>query len=708
MSQLIALMLLAMLALVEPGAYAEKPKDALALKQHPHKTQKISVKKGDTVFTIGGKITSETYYDKNIYLLNNNLPDENFYFKTGLALNFDFIYGQEKFDHKALEAFINLRFSTAWGVAQSYADRDNLTSGRAMIKIADALTGQHAHYSGRNLAWINEAWLQTSFNSIFGLHNNNTLHFIKLGWFPFDLGRGIVLGSWYGKNQGLIGLYNYDKEDKYVPGINITGQIVKDILSYDLYYGKMEERSKALSNNIAPTRRYLLAFNGKIPWRGVHKDNDIYAARLKWNTFKNESYGTLNVEPYIVYNRALDSRLEEYADNNLKFGSYGVGAEYCWKNFEFGTEVATNFGQQKVFAYDRNRVNLKANSSTGAVTEYYDHVVTQNPDAPIEDGPYAGQYYRTAGSNYSKPPQALKIKANDTIIKNAQDAHFYKNGTQLPTTSDSDPKLWNDGISQETERAAKTNPALAELVYETPLSANRFRPAYTNKLRGWMFVADAAYNLPEYNLKFALAYNYASGDNAPYENEKNETYKGFIGLNENYCGKRVPSVLILDERYTMIPSAVTRNSDELQSNPAFTDMHVFGGGVTWTPHVGGKKVTVNPNSLFFWKDSSSKKVIIVDNSPDGWEASKTQNARSFMGTEINLITNCEVLKNLKLYGKFATFIPGAFFKDVAGVPLDLDLFSTIKGLDEVVYSAKDFRLGHDTCYHVNIGLEYKF
>lgn len=645
-----------------------------ALATKPEQKPNIYFKNGNGEFVIGGDAKIENYFLKNAFMLNDKLPDENCYFKHTLDLNFDYVFGMEKFNHKAVEAYLNLRHSAAWGRAQSYADRNSATSDATSVQIADASTGTHTHYSGRSLPWISEAWLQASFNAMLGLKQEN-VHSIKLGWFPFDLGRGIALGRWYGKNSEVFGLYTYDKDDKWLPGINISGQLIKDKLAYDLYFAKMEENSKSLSDNIDLVRVNWLNQSG-IPWRGVHKDNDIYAARLKWKAFTNDTYGTLNVEPYIMYNNGLDQWIESDPDEKFQFGAYGLGAEYAWKNLEFGAEVAANYGDEKIVAFDRNKVILKADSATGAVTEYYDHIVTQDPAAC------------RAAPNYASPNKA---KISDVSSANLTASKALGNGMQIGGIN-----LWNDGVNTATPAA---------IAYNTPTVANRFRPAYTNKLHGWMFVTDAAYKLPDYSLKFAVAYNYASGDANPHENEVNKTYKGFVGINEGYFGKRVPSVFLLDERFLKIPTALTRNSDELIADVSFTDMHVLGAGATWTPTVGGKKVSVNPNLLFFWKDSVSKKVI-VGTGVNGWSTA-TENASKYMGSELNLVAECEMLKDLKVFGRFASFIPGSYFTDIAGVPLDDDFFAKAYKVN-ANYNAKDFRLGHDTAYYANVGLSYKF
>ena len=66
-----------------------------------------------------------------------------------------------------------------------------------------------------------------------------------------------------------------------------------------------------------------------------------------------------------------------------------------------------------------------------------------------------------------------------------------------------------------------------------------------------------------------------------------------------------------------------------------------------------------------------------------------------------------VLKDLTLFGKFAAFFPGGYFEDIKGIPLDDDYFRSL-GLPVEHYDPREYRLGADTAYHMNIGVEFKF
>ena len=622
--------------------------------------ERITIKNGDYVLTMGGKMKIEHFIDKNATMFNRQLPDTLEYFKHCVDFNMDYAYGKEKFGYNAAEAFIELRHKGVWGKAMSASDRDSGGPGAPSIVVLDnASLGGHAHDTGRTLIWMKEAWLQISPNAILNSTSADYLHFFKIGWVPFELGRGIALGGVYGAGKELLGLYSYG-EDKASPGILLHGQIIKDKLSYDLYYSKFEERGRSLAGNIMPVRRHDL--DAKAPYsRGDNKDNELFAARLQGVAFNNECCGKLTLEPYVFYNVANDQYEDINPDTDTKLGSFGLNLEHAYKNFEWGGEVACNFGEEKLHAIDKNTVTYKKDHADGTVKGYYTFISTS------EDGGTPA-VYTTASRAFAATPYQLGVNDNTTVT----DGYYNYNRREY-----------------------------------------RFRPAYTNKLRGWMGVVDGAYTFKEQNVKVALAYGYASGDVNPHESETDKTYRGFIGLDEWYSGKRVPSIFLLDQRLAVRPLSLTPDSAkypdkivDIENDISFTDIHTLGTGATWTPTAGGKKFTLNPNILLFWRDSSSKKVGSLD--ARGNVQPSTDDASKFMGTEINTVAKCELLKDLSMYGNFAVFIPGQYYEDVAGIPLSGDFYSKLDEAVQGYFNPRAFRLSHNTAYHANVGLEYKF
>jgi len=642
---------------------------------------KITFQAGDYTLTIDGRLKAESYYDDNAYLLNDHIPDETSYFKETLDLNFDFEYGKKKYGYNAMEAYIDMRHKSVWGYALKYADRDAGASTPIFVKMSESTFGQHSHATGRSLLWLREAWMKIGLNALVG-NGGDKVQYLTLGWFPFQLGRGIALGDSYGSNQGFLGLYNYPGDDKTAPGILLSGEVVKDTLWYDVYYSRFEERGKSLNEIINPVKAQYIGRKSS-PWRGVAKDDDLIAGRLKWKPVDNSKYGKLELEPYAMCDFASDQYIEINPDSKTTLGAAGLGLEHTWKDFEWGGEVAFNFGQEKLVSIDRNTATIKRDpdsANNSSLREVYSNISVINPGT--------GDVVR-ANAGLSEVDPSTNISVKNYALKE-YDVNTNHNGGMIDTST----------IFKNTGNPNQIS------------TKDRFRQGYTNDLRGWMGVIDAAYNWRKYNLKFAAAYNYASGDTDPHREQKSKTYKGFIGLHEFYIGKRVPSLFILDQRLLKCPLALPNPANlpngeviDIESDMSFTDIQFVGLGVTWSPMVGKSTVNINPNALVYWNACDSHKIIInadksVSISPDL--------ASKFFGTEFNLAIRSEIIKDLTAYGVFAMFIPGTYFKDVTGIPLDDDYFSRLAEEVQAGYDPKDFRLGHDLAYHMNIGFEYKF
>lgn len=621
------------------------------------------VRRGDCELIFGGKAKIENYFEDNTTLLNKLDPDQNFYFKETVDLTVNVAYGKEKFGHKAVELFTDIRHKGIWGKGLTYADKDAGPIGPSNIKFNDkveAIFGTHSHTSGRTLLWFYHAWLRFSMNAAVGSKSPN-LHFFKLGWFPFDVGRGIAYGGIYGVNKEFLGLYSYP-EDKSAPGINLHGTIIQDCLDYDLYFSRFEERGKNFNDTITYEKRNIVG-RSATPWRGVGKNDDLLLARLQWHALKNNPYGDLDIEPYVFYNPASDQKIEVAPDCKAYWGSYGVMLEHSYKAFEWGAEAAFNYGKQYAFNFDRNKAIIV--NINGQLVEQFTNIV----DA--------------AG--------------NPVLVTPASRAAARQNVTQA------------DGTQINIANGAKINTDFYN-------GKKRFRPAYTDKYAGWMTVVDAAYTKKEWDMKFAVAYGYASGDTPPNTVEKDKTYNGFIGLHEWYTGKRVTSIFLLDARLIKIPVGLDPNVYESQGvvaaeDTSFSDLQHVGFGVTWTPKCAIRNLTINPNVLAYWKTKQEHKVIVMPGSrgvPTTVRLSPDK-ASTFLGTEFNFVARCQVIKDLTLFGNGAVFLPGQYFKDVTGVPVGKDVFDQVVQDDRNdVYDASQFRIASDNAYHLNIGLEYKF
>lgn len=612
----------------------------------------LTISNGDYVLTHGGAIKMEHYFQRNMAYLNRNLPDEAEFFKNTFNYTSTFAYGEKRFGHKAIEAHLDLMHKGIWGKNGTIAD-----SEPTLLKLGNSYFGDHKHQNGRPFIWLSCGWVSFSLNAIADSQSEN-VHHVKMGWFPFALGRGISLGAFYGLNRSLLGLYSY-KEEKYAPGINVTGSLIKDTLSYDLYWSRFEERNRDIGATTEVVRAHYIPAP-TFQWRGLGKDNDLLAARLNLKPINNGN-GSVELEPYIMYNTAPDQKLDTLADADVKLGTYGLNIEQKYKNFEWGAEVAANFGKSEVFAIDRNATKIYSDAN-GKLGERYTHIVQYQAGA--------------ATDNKIDRNNVTEAIVNGMTVGNAAIPQALGGGQIIS-------------------------------------SPDRFRKAYQNKFGGWMGVLDGAYNFKDQNLQLAAGGGYASGDLDPDRLEETKTYKGFIGINELYSGNRVKSILILDERSLQRPVITgfengTRKVLESASDLSFTDLVFGGASSTWTPKMLGKKWTINPNGVCFWKACNEDKPIVDDRGDVTLSA--TDKVSKFLGTEINLLTKVELLKDFNMFVNLAVFVPGQYYKDCTGWLVGDKDFSKAVFSDDggTPPDPKTYRLAADPAFHVNVGFKYTF
>jgi hypothetical protein len=630
-----------------PASVSENVAPIEAPKKHPDagKKPKLSFEAGDLKLALKGETKVENFFAKNVVMLNSAIPDEFGYWRQVFDLKGDVVWGEKEYGFPALEVFSNIRQKFMWGDAGKSVEAIRSTVGLDGTNVS---LGAHSHKLNKPVVWLREGWLQLSWNAIID-KRDGTQHSIKFGSFKFELGRGISLGSIYGSSREFLGIYTGYQNDVYAPGVLLHGDLIHNLLSYDFYYAKLEEKS----SNIRDTFNTLKANHvGRSlnPWRGVAKDNDLLAARLQWKAIDSDR-GRLDLEPYVLYNIADDRTIEIEADSKIRLATMGLAAEFIKGDFEWGAEAAFNMGRQTAVNLDRNNFNIAVDSS-GNVVRRFSHVVT------------------TANTTASAGTKVAATSANVTTVNGNT---YSKNG-----------EIIADGLFS---------------------ASDRFRDAFKIDYRGWMGVFDAAYTIKKIDLKLATAVGIASGDVDPNASPTSGNYEGFIGLQEGYAGDRVPSVFVLDSRKLKRPISLDPDSERAAGDdPSFTDMIFTGGGFSWFPlKHDAERFSVGPNVLTFWKYKKSQKF----DSSTGEPIANTE-ARKYLGTEFNIRVKYEVLKDLAFTADIATFFPGTYYSDTRGQKLRDDIVKAINIQNESGVDPSQFRIGTDRAYLFNFGLKYKF
>jgi len=607
---------------------------------------------GNFDYIFSGKFKPEMFFGKNIGLLNNDNPDDKvWYMRHTLDFNFDVLYGAKTYNRSVAELMITMRNKSVWGNRESIA---RITT--APVKILDVVTGEHNHALARHVFWMREGWLRLDLAQVMGLNFDNRQEF-TLGAFPFQLGRGISLGDAYSVNPGLLGFYTDDAIDQYAFGAKVSGDLVKNILSYDIYTAILQNKS----SNLGDVGRRILGqeFGKRLkPQRGFGKVDYLVAGRLRWNIFDHKRYGKLNLESYGLFYNDPEQKIEFLGDASSRLGTIGAALAYTQDKVEFGFECAINVGNQKVKGWDRNTIQFSVDADTGFVKEINSHVVDED------------------GNNITYNPSSSMGKEIQTAINNAPQSES-QNGQEFSVV---------DGMP---------------LINKT----DRFRNPYTNLFQGWMFVADLATWIYKKDLKLAFELGVASGDDNPNTQTKDGDFTGFIPIQSIYSGKSVRSDFVLGGRLKRLvdaPQFEERPRRFVQQLSGFTNIIYCGSGLNWEPKGWSKKFAINPNILAFWQEKPTRKFDAFT------KKFLDERASTYLGLELNTFANCYILENLNLYFVGALVFPGSHFTDIRGIPLNSEQDKALDRLDPTGVTDRIPNLGDDTAFTFNIGLEFKF
>ena len=584
-------------------------------------------------------------------LNNNNDTDRIWFSRHSLDLTTDILYGASSYEKPIAELLFTVRNRGVWGNPNNIA-RTTFTR----LKILNTVGFDHRHSIPRHIFWMREVWLQFNLSNALDLTIGND-HTFTIGAFPFELGRGIALGSAYAVGPELLGFYSDVAIDQYAFGAKLSGEAIKNNLYYDLYGAILQNKSSDLSETAEKIRGQEF---GRLatPQRGFGVINFLIAGRLIWEVFNNDKLGLLKLEPYALYNHDPEQQVEFRADAQSKLGTIGMAGEYHGDQVEFGFDWAFNLGQQRVKGFDRNQVRLE--NRAGAVVEVNSHVL----DGQGQD---AKKVLFDPGSDAQK------------IIDGS-----FRNETQN-----------NQEIGQ-VDTAKLFN------------ADNRFRNPFTNKFEGWMFVADAAYWAYKKDLQLAVSAGIASGDENPNLETKDGVFSGFLSLQELYYGKRVQSAFLLGSAGKLrIPlSAPTTNqapSRFARVVSRFTNLVFAGVAAHWIPHDWKRKLEVNPNILAYWQEKPTNKFDAET------KTRLEERASTFLGVEANVFIDYYLLDNLKVFLISSVFFAGQHFTDVKGQPLNEDQDKALDRLDRTGFSRDRIpNLGDDTAYTFNLGLEFRF
>lgn len=607
----------------------------------------------DNEFTMGLKTRIEVFYGKNCTMFSGSPLDQILWSQGIWDLKTSAKIGD------SLTSYITIRNKYLWGSPDTIANTSTNT-----LKLADAKIGEHSHFLSKQLFWLREGWVNINLNHTIGVDTDGIQQF-KTGLFPYELGRGIALGSAYAYSPGLLGFYADAVIDQNAPGFLLYGELIKERLLYDMYLGILHNDS----DNFGRVNEKIYLQQKDPIWngaRGFGVIDFVFATRLIWYPLKKScgDCATLSFEPYFMYNRDPELLIEFPSDASSNLITLGLAGEYEADKLEFGFEFALNRGHQSVKGWDSNQIEISTDPTTGELIELYSKVVTSNP----KTDPLA--------------QLALVNSTNKAIVKKSL------NSAELNGQAINNSSLYN--------------------------SLDRFTPPYLNHYAGFMLVADFSYIFkPE--LKLSGTIGWATGDENPnkdlnYFNESSidGNYNGFIGLQEAYSGKRVISLFVIGANTVIRPTSAPL-TDSLQSTtfgsdaPGFTNLVYCGTALDFKTDFCTKPVDWNLGLLSYWQDSPTHKFNLAT------QRASPELASKHLGSEVNCTITINSTKNLKGFLIGGLFFPGQHYKDITGMPLgpnDLEILETLNADGVTIGSAP--LLNSKTAGVINFGLEYEF
>jgi hypothetical protein len=633
--------------LVQPDTRDFLHKDIKQIVEEDESIKKLPFlfERANNQFLFGCSLRPSIFYGKNLHLLNScNKEDRIFYVNHFLDLFAEYHYGIASNGYSIFQFKVDIRNEGIWGDFNSI-----LSTGQTRLKRLDIDGLTHSHFIPRFIFWVREMWLEFSLNDIFGWCPDNLQTFI-LGAFPYALGRGISLGSAFAVNPEPEGFFTKALINQFAFGAKFSGEIMKDELFYDLYWGLLNNKAGTFTetNEFIRTHEYG---HRLFPKRGSGIVNYVIAARLNWNPVYQEDH-KIHIEPYFLFNDNRELFIEFLGDGRAILFTPGISFEFEWGNFEGGFETAFNRGHAYVRGVDRN--SIVEQNRNGVET-----VVNSNV---VQDG-----------------ASALVTPANQAVV-NSSPQTVFANGNVIGTTS------------------------LGTLSN----NATRFRDPFTVSFKGAMFVCDFGYYFKKPNFKVAAGFGYATGDNAPdLEIKPGQSFinfHGFISLQDEYTGGRLRSAFLLVNAGG-IPRSFSDALDEegnLDLLPVavdfFTNILFTGANLTINIPCSRHNWVINPNVISFWQTHSGSITT-----PRG-----VVTPSKHLGLELNLITDATILPDIHFFSILALFLPGKHYRDITDVQLSFREQLEI-GLesDEIDASLSEI-IKSDKAWYIQCGLNCKF
>lgn len=669
----------------------------------------------DIMLFVGGKLKDEFFLFNRCFTLRDDYGDQNDFIRHKLQLDSTIVQGVRKYGKPASQAAVRLTNYMLWQDAGNYTP---LYIEKLELPGADnaVLANDIQVKSVLPLLFVEEAWFKLNVGT-FAKPCKGQDTFLKIGYFPYQVGRGVSMGL-HGDLAvdylGWGGEGGYSRFPAAPPGI-LWHQEINKKLSIDAYFNLWRETNASIRDTQKTTKKQWM--DGSQPQRGGGNDTWSFALRADY-LMEDEDAGSALLQPYGVYTRAPEQMIEVLGD--AKSDLFTVGTMVDWKknNLTINIEAAIQFGHQDVLPLDRNTYTFGV-GATGALGRGFSHIQQVDaiggvvPPAPDPLPNVAEQSFQAAGE--------IDIAAVDNP--------FDPNDNLSKIVLAPENRVANVvGPTNPLTRAGAPLQVLAglnNLIFNSNIFGNsRFRKGYRLENRGVMFMADAIYDFEDKPVSVAGAIGYISGDNYPYNDETSRIFRGFIPQRSRYRGYGVKSWLMFERQIIPRPINISYRTLSAYNNlKDLSNLQFFGIGATWFPFKKRSRGHVGADVMVLGEVASLNKWDVHGKHPDpaierqlerlrntpaggqptlfsGWESA--ENASRYLGLEIDFRAHYNVLENCDLVANLSFFIPGTLYSDLKGQPNILT-----QRIDKDGFLRYD-SLGDKTALGFMIGFHYAF
>lgn len=666
----------------------------------PKETSFLKLKSNDVEMMLSGELEEDYFFYTRVRTLSDNFYDQNDFFRHKFYLNFDLKQGVAKYGKPAVELGARLTNYVVWQQNNYYmpfSREDVRSKALGGVVTAEDVTTKTI----LPLIYLEEAWLKINFDTFTQTWNKNPT-FLKAGFFQYEVGRGVVLGyhdDLAVEYMGWPGTGNFTRYPQMPPGVLVRCDIFKN-LSFDTYFMKWIEVDANLDDVMYPSRAQRL--NTVRMERGSNKDRYNIALKFDYEPDMKDN-GSMLLEPYWVYTHAPELSVEFDSDSKANLHTLGVMLDYDYEGFEVNCEVAGQFGDQTMFAIDRNIKQLSTGDD-GSTNSIFSHIFFE--DNTSRDNVAVQNKSATSAGTYN-PNEYLTY-----IVNTRHNRNLNMQGKKITTVS---------------------TPGGNKDIYNANLFGNaRFRPEYKLHHCGFMALLDIGYSFKKIPLRLGGAFGHISGDNYPYNEEVSKTYHGFIPMRSRYKGMQVKNTLIFDRLVIPRPLNMSyRTMYAFDNLKDLSNLEFVGLGATWYPLKKKEKCFLNSDLMFFWESATLYKwdknghhpvpeiekqikydrallgfpgvtpqYPTIDDTNKGWISNEV--ASSFIGAELDLRAEWSPIKDCAFSGQVCLFFPGQLYKDLKGQPNILTQYVDNQG--QMHYES----LGDKFAFALIAGVDYKF